>query len=56
MIGTEKVVDRYRIQMNQKLGEGSFGKVYVAIDTSNENKVAMKILEKQVINWDTYLR
>lgn len=44
---TLKVVDgRYSIK-DKKLGEGSFAKTYLALDTKNGKMIACKMIEKK---------
>ena len=37
------ILDRYRLEVNDKIGEGSFGKIYKAYDTHLNRWVAIKI-------------
>jgi len=46
----------YLIFQNKVLGEGSFGKVLEGEDTNDHTTVAVKVLSKQLINTNAYLR
>jgi serine/threonine protein kinase len=41
-----KQIDGYKIYMNQMIGKGSFGAVYIGVSDSTGQKVAVKILSK----------
>lgn len=41
-----KQIDGYKIYMNQKIGQGSFGAVYTGVSDATGEKVAVKILTK----------
>ena len=41
-----KSIAEYDIHMDQKLGEGGFGEVYIAEDTKRKEKVAIKFIHK----------
>ena len=41
-----KQIDGYKIFMNQMLGQGSYGAVYIGVSQKDDSKVAIKILKK----------
>lgn len=41
-----KQIDGYKIYMNQLLGKGSFGGVYLGVSDTTGQKVAVKVLPK----------
>ena len=41
-----KQIDGYKVYLSKKLGEGSYGAVYVGISDNTHEKVAVKILKK----------
>lgn len=41
-----KQIDGYKIKMNECLGRGSFGSVYVGVTDTNDKKVAIKVIPK----------
>lgn len=43
----KKKINNYTILMDNKLGEGAFGKVYVGEQDKTKLKVAIKVLEKK---------
>lgn len=43
----KKKITNYTILMDNKLGEGAFGKVYVGEQDHTKLKVAIKVLEKK---------
>ena len=43
----KKKITNYTILMDNKLGEGAFGKVYVGEQDATKLKVAVKVLEKK---------
>lgn len=45
-----KQIDNYKIYMNKKLGQGSFGAVYVGVSDITGEEVAVKILTKSSSN------
>lgn len=45
-----KQIDGYKIYLNKKLGEGSYGAVYIGISDSTHENVAVKILKKSDSN------
>ena len=47
-----KQIDGYKIYLNKKLGEGSYGAVYIGINDSTHENVAVKILKKLSSNFD----
>jgi serine/threonine protein kinase len=49
-MATLKQIDGYKIFMGQKLGEGSYGIVYVGQSETTQEKVAVKILSKAKSN------
>lgn len=51
-----KQIDNYKIYMNKKLGQGSFGAVYVGVSDITGEEVAVKILNKSSIDADDYLK
>lgn len=44
---TKKKIDNYTVFLDKKLGEGSFGKVYVGEQDKTHLKVAVKMLDKK---------
>lgn len=58
-----KQIDGYKIYMNKKLGQGSFGAVYVGLSDTTGEEVAVKILTKSsskqflsLVDADDYLK
>lgn len=45
-MSTIKQIDGYKIYMNELLGQGSYGAVYIGIADDTHKKVAIKILKK----------
>jgi serine/threonine protein kinase len=45
-MNTIKQIDGYRIYLNQLLGKGTFGEVYIGISDKTSQKVAVKVLNK----------
>jgi serine/threonine protein kinase len=45
-----KKITNYMIFLDNKLGEGAFGKVYTGEEDETKKKVAIKILEKKKSN------
>ena len=43
----KKKITNYTVLMDNKLGEGAFGKVYVGEQDNTKLKVAIKVLEKK---------
>ena len=43
-----KKVGEYKIFLNEVLGEGGFGKVFVAEDTNKKEKVAIKCINREM--------
>lgn len=41
-----KQIDGYKIRMNEVLGRGSFGDVFVGVSDETQAKVAIKVLKK----------
>jgi serine/threonine protein kinase len=41
-----KQIDGYKIFLNQLLGQGSFGDVYVGVSDKTQQKFAVKVLNK----------
>lgn len=52
----EKKIDKYSFSLNQILGEGSFAKVYRGQNMWNKEVIAVKMVDKKMINSDEYLR
>ncbi|CAD8106591.1 unnamed protein product [Paramecium sonneborni] len=52
----EKKVDRFIFKMSDMVGQGSYGQVFKGLDEKTKELVAIKMLSKQVINEDDYLR
>jgi hypothetical protein len=46
MLTQKKKIDNYTVYLDKKLGEGSFGKVYVGEQDKTGLKVAVKMLDK----------
>lgn len=46
----DKRIDKYLFNINNKIGEGSYATVYKGINEKNGEKVAIKMLNKSVIN------
>jgi serine/threonine protein kinase len=46
----KKKITNYTVLMDNKLGEGAFGKVYVGEQDNTNLKVAIKVLEKKAGN------
>ncbi|KAF5749441.1 CBL-interacting serine/threonine-protein kinase 21 isoform 4 [Tripterygium wilfordii] len=46
-MGFENNIGKYRL--GQTIGEGTFAKVKLAVDTTNGSKVAVKIIDKQMV-------
>ena len=47
MIDIRKKITGYTLHLDKKLGEGSFGKVYVGEQEGTQRKVAIKVLDKK---------
>jgi serine/threonine protein kinase len=47
MITQKKKIDNYTVYLDRKLGEGSFGKVYIGEQDKTQLKVAVKMLDKK---------
>lgn len=45
-MSTIKQIDGYKIYMNEMLGQGSYGAVYIGMADDTHKKVAIKILKK----------
>jgi serine/threonine protein kinase len=45
-----KKIAGYSIDLDKKLGEGSYGQVYVAYSDNNGKKVAVKLLDRKKSN------
>jgi hypothetical protein len=43
---TIKQIDGYKIYMNEMIGQGAYGSVYIGINDTTGTKVAVKILNK----------
>ena len=41
-----KQIDGYKIHMNEMLGKGSYGAVYIGVADDTHKKVAIKVLKK----------
>lgn len=48
MSNYRKKIDRYTIHLDEKLGVGSFGTVYVGYQDGTKDKVAVKMLDKKI--------
>ena len=46
-----KQIDGYKIYFNKKLGQGSYGTVYVAISDTTHEEVAVKMMPKKSSNY-----
>lgn len=46
MYVSNKIIKGYKIYMNNMLGQGSFGDVYIGVSNKTGEKVAVKILSK----------
>lgn len=46
-----KQIDGYKIYLDNKLGEGSYGAVYIGMSDDTHEKVAVKILKKSSSNY-----
>lgn len=53
---TEKRIDDYSFNLEDLLGEGSYGRVYKGKNHKNSQFVAIKQLNKEIIDSDEYLR
>ncbi|KAM3142202.1 hypothetical protein pb186bvf_005611 [Paramecium bursaria] len=53
---TDKRIDKYIFNTKDQIGEGSYAKVYKGVNEKTQEKVAIKMLSKEVINADDYLR
>ena len=51
-----KIIDRYKYNSKYCLGQGSFGKVYVALDMSTNLQVALKQMDIRNFKNDEYLK
>lgn len=51
-----KIIDRYQYNPKYCLGQGSFGKVYIAIDLSTNEQVALKQMDIRNYSNDEYLK
>ena len=47
---SDKRIDKYIFNLKDKIGEGSYATVYRGIDDKTKQKVAIKMLSKQLIN------
>ncbi len=47
MMSQKKKIDNYTIFLDKKIGEGSFGKVYIGEQDKTGLKVAIKMLDKK---------
>ena len=45
-LNKEKLPQIRNYQLIKKIGQGSYGKIYLAEDTKNKNVVALKIIDK----------
>ncbi|CAD8048740.1 unnamed protein product [Paramecium primaurelia] len=52
----DKRIDKYLFNISHKIGEGSYATVYKGVNEKTGEKVAIKMLNKSVINADDYLR
>ncbi|EGR28771.1 protein kinase domain protein [Ichthyophthirius multifiliis] len=50
-----KRIDKYNFQLSGILGQGSFGKVYKGKNTENNQAVAVKAIDKKLIQDDAYM-
>ena len=50
MISQKKKIDNYTVFLDRKIGEGSFGKVYIGEQDKTNLKVAVKMLDKKTSN------
>ena len=53
---TEKRVDDYMFNFNDLLGEGSYGQVFKGKNEKTNQVVAIKMLSKDIIDNDEYLK
>ena len=51
----DKTIDKYSFNFSDKLGEGSYATVYKGKVNETKEIVAIKVLQKEVINQDEYL-
>lgn len=56
MISQKKKIDNYTIFLDKKIGEGSFGRVYIGEQDKTGIKVAVKMLDKKTIDKDEYIK
>jgi hypothetical protein len=47
MISQKKKIDNYTVFLDKKIGEGSFGKVFIGEQDKTGLKVAVKMLDKK---------
>lgn len=45
-MGVKKKVGKFIVNLGESLGEGSFAKVFMGTNTETNEKVAVKVLEK----------
>ena len=46
----DKRIDKYLFNINHKIGEGSYASVFKGVNEKTGEKVAIKMLNKSVIN------
>lgn len=49
--GQVKTIEGYRIFLDRKMGEGSYGKVYKGEDVNSKKMVAVKMMDKKKSNY-----
>ena len=47
---SDKRIDKYIFNLKDKIGEGSYATVYRGVDEKTKQRVAIKMLSKQLIN------